>query len=111
MKRTLILLVVLVFPPMGIAWAQHDHMSMEGTDSKPVNNEGIGVVENVDQGKGVVTISHEPIASLNWPAMTMDFTVEDKKIYARLISGKKIRFQFTKRLGRYVVTDAKFENK
>ena len=70
-------------------------------------SEGIGVVDEVDAAKGIVTISHEPIKSLNWPAMTMDFVVKDKKILAKLSKGKKIHFSFIEQHGDYVVTKVK----
>ena len=34
-----------------------------------------GVVKSVDRAKGTVTLAHGPVKSLNWPAMTMPFTV------------------------------------
>jgi Cu(I)/Ag(I) efflux system protein CusF len=51
-----------------------------------------------------VTLSHEPIASLGWPAMTMDFSVADKALFGKLVKGKKVRFQFSKQHNRYVIT-------
>lgn len=69
--------------------------------------EAVGVVDEIDAAKGIVTISHEPIKSLNWPAMTMDFVVKDKKILAKLGKGKKIHFTFIEQHGDYVVTKVK----
>jgi Cu(I)/Ag(I) efflux system protein CusF len=86
-------------------------MDMPGMDS-PAHAEhagasGVGVVEAVDTKTGTVTISHEPIKSLGWPAMTMDFVVKDKKILGKLAKGKKVNFTFVQQHGDYVITDAK----
>ena len=112
MKRILIVLTGLVLLPMNIALAQHEDMDMSGMNmgnmtSKSATSEGVGVVEGVDKSNGTVTLSHEPIASLNWPAMTMDFAVEDKKLFNKLTAGKKVKFQFIKHGNQYLVTSVK----
>lgn len=38
---------------------------------------GRGTVEAYDMGSGLVTLTHEPIPSLQWPAMTMPFKLRD----------------------------------
>lgn len=104
MKHVVILLAALAFFPISNAFAQHDNMDMSEMSSKTATNKGVGVVDAVDQAKGIVTLSHEPIASLGWPAMTMDFVVEDKALFSKIVVGKKVQFQFIKQHNRYVVT-------
>lgn len=86
----------------------HAEMDMAGMDSmahaQHASASGVGVVEAVDAKNGTVTISHEPIKSLGWSAMTMDFTVNDKKTLGRLNKGKKVNFTFVQQHGDYVVT-------
>lgn len=41
-----------------------------------------------------ITISHGPVASLKWPAMTMGFTKPDPKAFADIKTGDTIRFEF-----------------
>lgn len=53
-----------------------------------------GVVKKVDVEKGLVSIAHDPVASLHWPAMTMAFAVKDKKLFAVLVEGKTVEFAF-----------------
>jgi Cu(I)/Ag(I) efflux system membrane fusion protein len=80
-------------------------------------SERAGVVENarVAEGQGVVmalfpesrklNIEHDPIESLGWPAMTMDFGVADKVSLQGLAVGARVRFELGKtEEGRYVVT-------
>lgn len=107
MKIFVVLLAALALFPISSAFAQHDGMDMGEMGTMTSTNKGVGVVDAVDQAKGIVTLSHEPIASLGWPAMTMDFAVEDKKLFKKLVVGKKVQFQFVKQHNSYVVKEVK----
>lgn len=65
---------------------------------------GIGTVQSTDRTKGEITLKHEPISDLNWPAMTMTFHVKDSRIFDRLQPGKRVAFEFVADGNRYVVT-------
>ncbi len=106
MKRTVILMAVLVMFPVGKVLA-HDGMDMGAMNAKAASSEGVGVVDSADQRKGMVTLSHEPIASLGWPAMTMDFSVEDKALFSKLVKGRKVHFRFSKHHQQYVITEVR----
>ncbi len=41
-------------------------------------HQAVGTVQQFDAKAGVVTLVHEAIKSLNWPAMTMGFKVKVK---------------------------------
>ena len=47
------------------------------------SHQATGVVKRIDPAKGVVSLKHDPIKSLNWPGMTMDFSVRDPKLLTR----------------------------
>ena len=64
-----------------------------------------GVVTKVDKDK--VMIRHEPVRTLNWPGMTMAFTVKDKALMEKLAKDKKIEFEFRQEGRDYVVTSVK----
>jgi Cu(I)/Ag(I) efflux system protein CusF len=66
-----------------------------------------GVVTRVDAAKNKVTIKHEPIKSLQWPAMTMAFTVKDKAMLEKMPKGKKVDFEFQEQGRDYVITSVK----
>ena len=53
--------------------------------------EGFGVVTAVDAKAGVVTLKHDPIAALKWPAMTMPFKAAPD-LLAPLKVGQAVRF-------------------
>ncbi len=67
----------------------------------------VGVVKKIDSGAGIVTLSHEPVKDLNWPAMTMGFKVADKASFAKLVEGKKVEVQFKRIDKDYVITAVK----
>ena len=66
-----------------------------------------GVVKKVDPMTGLITIAHEAVGSLNWPAMTMDFMVKDKALLEKFSVGKKADFEFVRSSEGYVITGVK----
>ncbi|TAL71636.1 MAG: copper-binding protein [Burkholderiaceae bacterium] len=63
-----------------------------------------GVIKKIDTKAGVITISHGPINSLNWPPMTMGFKVRDKALLTGLKEGQKVDFEIAQEGDDYVVT-------
>ena len=61
--------------------------------AKGENHKGRGKVIRVDPQKGSVELDHEPIASMQWPAMKMGFMVTDKKQLAGLKPGDAVEFE------------------
>ncbi len=60
--------------------------------NQPATHVGEGKVESVDADG--ITISHGPVASLKWPAMTMGFAKPDVKAFADIKPGDTVRFEF-----------------
>ena len=54
-----------------------------------------GTVNSVDQAAGTVNISHGPVASANWPAMTMSFKLANPSAVSSIEPGQRVEFQFT----------------
>ncbi|WP_431225610.1 efflux RND transporter periplasmic adaptor subunit [Serratia sp. L9] len=52
-----------------------------------------GVVEALDDKS--VTLTHEPVPELQWPAMTMDFTLPPGGLPAGISVGSKVTFHFS----------------
>jgi len=76
---------------------------MKGMDM----HKGTGVVTNIDRAGGKVTLKHDPIKSLNWPAMTMAFGVKDKAMLDKLAKDKKVEFEFVQQGQQFVITSIK----
>ena len=65
---------------------------------------GQGTVQAVDPKNGTVEIEHGPIASLKWPAMSMEFKVRDKAQLERINRGQAVEFDVTEQgAGEYVI--------
>ena len=70
-----------------------------------VGHKAVGVLNAVDAASGSVTISHEPVASLKWPAMKMDFVLANAGLVSGLKPGTAVEFEFVERgPGEWVVT-------
>ncbi|NCB56626.1 MAG: copper-binding protein [Gammaproteobacteria bacterium] len=54
-----------------------------------------GRVVTVDAAKQQVTLEHDAVTELNWPAMTMPFQVSDAKLLDGLQPGQTIMAMFT----------------
>jgi Cu/Ag efflux protein CusF len=56
---------------------------------------GEGTVNSIDLAAGTVNISHGPVASANWPGMTMTFKLADPSAAANVTPGEEVEFRFT----------------
>lgn len=65
---------------------------------------GGGIVKRVDLEHHTVTIQHDAVETLKWPAMVMDFPVADPSVLARLRPGDKISFLLKREGAGYVMT-------
>ncbi|TCJ14759.1 efflux RND transporter periplasmic adaptor subunit [Parasulfuritortus cantonensis] len=65
---------------------------------------GTAHIVAADAGTGALTMQHEPIPALKWPAMTMAFDVGDKAILEGLKKGEAVEFDLVKQGGGFVVT-------
>jgi Cu(I)/Ag(I) efflux system membrane fusion protein len=64
-----------------------------------------GKVVEVDAKTQSVTLSHGAVASLKWPAMTMDFTLANNALLKGLKPGAPVAFEFVERgKGEWVIT-------
>jgi len=65
--------------------------------------DGAGVITALDPGAGTITINHEPIRSVGWPAMTMKFKASPIVLQEAVV-GDRIQFDLTVRDGAGEVT-------
>lgn len=109
MKRTASIVIPLALIMLtALPAAADDKPVILPMDGKAVteSHQGIGKVNSVDVKAGKINLSHEPIASLGWKGMTMNFDVLDKAILANLKQGQKVSFTLTEiRKGKYVISE------
>ena len=101
---------VAIVLPGAAALAQQKMDDMKGMDmgKKPAANAQAvhktkATVKKVDAKAGSVTLAHEPVASLNWPAMTMGFRVKDSALLSELTEGKRVEVEFVQDGKDYVI--------
>lgn len=100
MLKALIVLIALLaaacLPPAAPDAAKSDaEMNMAETAAPAPAGavSGTGTVTAVDAAAGTVTINHEPIAAVSWPAMTMQFTAENPAILQGIAVGDHVTFE------------------
>jgi RND family efflux transporter MFP subunit len=72
---------------------------------REVVHEAVGTLDEIDPKTGLLLITHEPVASLNWPRMTMEFVPANESLAKQTRPGAPIRFEFVERKpGEWVVT-------
>ena len=123
MKLGALLLAAALAAAFGIAHAQSGmkgmemkdgDMGMKGMEMKKDKKAAAGTVHKasgkvtkVDQAKGTVTVAHGPVASLNWPSMTMAFKVKDKAMLDKVKSGSQVEFSFVQSGNDDTITEIK----
>ena len=96
MKFVQTFVLILAFITSGLATAQESAIHKTSA-----------VVKSVDTASGKVKLAHEPVKSLNWPAMTMNFSVKDPALFDKLPVGKKVEVEFVQQGSVSVVTAVK----
>ncbi|NWG32463.1 MAG: efflux RND transporter periplasmic adaptor subunit [Rhodocyclaceae bacterium] len=79
--------------------------ALGGMTEKPaVSHHAVGTLDGIEPD-GTLTISHEPIASLGWPKMTMGFVPANAALVDKLKPGTPVAFEFVERKpGEWVIT-------
>ena len=78
------------------------------TGTSVVSHKAEGSIDAVDVKDGTLSIEHGPVASLNWPGMTMEFKVANEALLKDLKPGVAIEFEFVERQpGEWVITALK----
>ena len=65
---------------------------------------GIGVVQGIDKTNGKIKLTHDPVAALGWPKMTMFFRLKDPALAEQLNVGDKIEFSLEKSASGFVIS-------
>ena len=91
----------------GQAPATTEHTGHDSAGATTVGHQAEGKVESVDAKAGVITLNHGPIASLKWPAMTMEFKIANASLLSTLKPGVSVAVEIVERQpGEWVITRA-----
>jgi Cu(I)/Ag(I) efflux system protein CusF len=96
---------ILAFPVGAPAQSSMGGMDMKGGSA--AEHRATGTVSKVDQAGGQITIAHEAIPSISWPAMTMTFKAKERALLNNVKAGQKVSFTLAKSGNEYVVTNLK----
>ena len=95
---------VLARAPVAASESTSKAASAAASSAMPAQYRTRGVVVEVDADS--VTLEHEAVPALKWPAMTMPFKLTDKTLAQRLKKGQAVSFAFVKQGDDYVLTEA-----
>jgi Cu(I)/Ag(I) efflux system protein CusF len=102
-KSSANILVASAFATLLAGNAQADDMgsmTMDKQDKKagmPMSQptaavHGVGVVKGIDSKAATVTLAHQAIPALHWPAMTMAFKVARPELLTGVVVGARVNF-------------------
>ena len=90
----------------------HDTMAMakpqiapgQSAKAQTAGITGTGIVQGIDKANGKVKLTHDPIAALGWPKMTMFFRLKDSALADQVKKGDKVEFSLEKSASGYVIS-------
>ena len=115
MKLTLIAVAGTLFTLSLSAHAEDmPGMKMDGIESMQMKQETTqapvatadGTIKAIDTTKHTVTISHGAVPAVQWPPMTMAFSVTEKQLTG-LIVGDRVSFSFRQEGGKATIVSIK----
>lgn len=93
MKKRIGIIVLLLagVAPLPLAAQPMANMDAQKKTAQ-ANHQGTGKVVSINRAESVITLAHKAIKSLNWPAMTMEFSVAKVSLLDGLKQGDAVRF-------------------
>ena len=110
-KVSLLLISVMsgaLFFGTAIAADVKEMSDMKGMNmSKPSAKEaqGVGVIKSIDAKANTVTIAHEPITALKWPAMTTASNFAHPALLEKAKVGARVRFKLSAGTGTPIISE------
>ncbi|MFC5581000.1 copper-binding protein [Rhodanobacter terrae] len=75
------------------SFGQQMDSNMPGMQAtKPTQVQGVGIVKAIDTTKGTITLQHQAITAIGWPAMTMTFKADPSDLLQNVKVGEQVRF-------------------
>lgn len=73
-----------------------DFLRMSEPEEPPESVWATGVIDDIYRDEGIAAITHEPVPEWDWPAMSMEFALDEALDTQMLSAGKAIRFRMFK---------------
>jgi Cu/Ag efflux protein CusF len=87
-----------------MAMASPKAMPAQSTDGPGAGIGGTGVVLGIDRSNARIRLTHDPIAALDWPKMTMFFRLKEGGLAAQLREGDRVEFSLEKSASGFVIS-------
>ena len=87
-----------------VAMAKPNSAPGQAANAQTAGITGTGVVQGIDKANGKIKLTHDPIAALGWPKMTMFFRLKDSALADQVKEGDKVEFSLEKSASGYVIT-------
>lgn len=81
-----------------------DRLQAQPAQTATPPTSGRGIIRSLNPQQSQVTVAHEPIPALRWPAMTMTFTIRDQALLRGFTRGDPVQFELERRGESYVIT-------
>ena len=81
-----------------------DELKPDNSITEPGVITGKGIVDSLMIDHGMITLQHEAIESLGWPAMTMDFITDEGTSLQGLATGDVVIFELVKKSDKYLIS-------
>lgn len=91
--KSFVLALAATLALAGASFAQANPSGTTAAAAAAPAIQGVGIVRSINLKAGTITLAHEPIKALKWPAMTMPFKVSDPALLKTVAVGGKVRFQ------------------
>lgn len=104
----IVLLAAACSPPAAQDAAKSDAgmaMTESATPTQAGPIAGVGTVTAVNAAAGTVSLDHEPIAAISWPAMSMQFRVENPAALQGIAVGDRVSFELRSATETSVITE------
>lgn len=83
---------------------------MNKESSTATTAQAVGVITAIDTKENILTLDHEAIPAINWPAMKMGFKVADPSLLNGLTVGDKVDFELKAEGENYIIIAVKPKN-
>jgi len=103
MLSAMALVASMIAAPVAFS-AEDAHGNRQEVANSAPTHQLHGVVNSVNTQAGRVNITHDPVESLKWPKMKMNFKARDPAILEGLKPGSTVDFEITKVGKEYHVT-------
>ncbi|EIU2485710.1 Cu(+)/Ag(+) efflux RND transporter periplasmic metallochaperone CusF, partial [Shigella sonnei] len=87
MKKALQVAMFSLFTVIGFNAQANEHHHETMSEVQPQVISATGVVKGIDLESKKITIHHDPIAAVNWPEMTMRFTITPQTKMSEIKTG------------------------